>query len=311
MHIKQLIKYIHPGISFQSLVCLLLWGILFGAAFPCPWVLASDTSIAVVISRKIRPYIQVSDGIVNKIANGGRAPEVIFLSSDHDNGGSALIEGLNDRAYEVVVAVGPEAAVLIWGLEDRSMKMYTAVLDPDTLKGIPSDACGIPLRLPVNVQLEQIDKTFDQVARIGLIYDPRHNQWFFEQARASSLKHAFEIVPLKVASKNQIPGILKKKDGQIDVIWMIPDQTVISEKIIQYVIKQGIYHDIGVIGYNSFFSRSGALFSFEFDYEELGDQTAEMIISFLKTGACRKEPAVFKTVVNQKIADKIGIRVEK
>ena len=40
---------------------------------------------------------------------------------------------------------------------------------------------------------------------------------------------------------------------------MIPDQTVISEKIVQYVIKQALYHKKGVIGYNSFFIRSGAV----------------------------------------------------
>lgn len=144
-----------------------------------------------------------------------------------------------------------------------------------------------------------------------MIFDPRYNQWFYEQARLASLKCSFEIIPIRVTSRHQIPRIMRVNDGEISAIWMIPDQTVISEKVIQYVVKQGIYHGIGVIGYNSFFTRSGSLFSFEFDYTALGHQTALKIDNFLNSGECRQEPPVFDTVVNEKIADKIGIRVKK
>jgi putative ABC transport system substrate-binding protein len=64
-----------------------------------------------------------------------------------------------------------------------------------------------------------------------------------------------------------------------------------------------------VIGYNSFFTRSGAFFSFEFDYESLGKQAGEVIASYLETGECRENSPVFDTVINQKITDKIGIQV--
>jgi len=92
---------------------------------------------------------------------------------------------------------------------------------------------------------------------------------------------------------------------------MIPDKTVISEKIIQYIIKQGIYNDKGVIGYNSFFIRSGAFFAFEFDYKELGIQTGEKIESYLKDGTCSAEAPLFNKIINYKIARKIGIRVRE
>ncbi len=92
---------------------------------------------------------------------------------------------------------------------------------------------------------------------------------------------------------------------------MIPDRTIISEKIIHYVIRQGLYNKIGVIGYNSFFTRSGALFSFEFDYEALGQQAGRKIKKYIDIVACRAEPPVFNTIVNEKIALKLGVEVKK
>ncbi len=93
----------------------------------------------------------------------------------------------------------------------------------------------------------------------------------------------------------------------IDCVWMIPDRTVISEKIIQHIIKLGIYHKKGVIGYNSFFIRSGAVFSFDFDYKALGIQTAGKIETYFKTGICKQEPPEFQTVINRKMVDKFRI----
>jgi putative ABC transport system substrate-binding protein len=77
------------------------------------------------------------------------------------------------------------------------------------------------------------------------------------------------------------------------------------------VIKQGIYQGTGVIGYNSFFTLSGAVFSFEFDYTALGNQTALKIKTFLESGQWMADPPVFKTIVNQRIAKKLGISVKQ
>lgn len=293
---------------------LILWVALCFAAIPGNSFSGDEidsVGVAVVISKKIKPYIQIGDGIVDGLSEENHTVDIFILSPEGAVATDTILNRLKSKSYRIVTAIGPEAALLLWELNIQSGKIYTAVLDPDSLLGGFPPECGISLRIPVDIQIKEISQRFENIKKIGLIFDPRFNRWFYEQARLASLDYPFEIIPMRVTSRNQISKLIRTNGKEINAIWMIPDQTVISEKIIQYVIKQGIYHSIGVIGYNSFFTRSGSLFSFEFDYPALGHQTARKISAFLNSGECSQEPPVFKTVVNEKIADKIGIRVKK
>jgi len=288
-------------------ICAVIFGFLYLSAMPGLCLSGPPFKTAIVVSKKIRPYIHVADGIARGVKDTLGRTDVFFISNQE----SRILTKLSNDPYDLVAAIGPEAAVFVWENNLPSKKMYVAVLDPESLSELGPGACGISLRIPVAVQVETIAQNFNAIEKIGLIFDPRHNQWFFEQAFSAASNFGIEIVAMPVNSKNQITGLLKEQRGKIEAIWMIPDPTVISEKIIHYVIKQGIYNNMGVIGYNSFFTRSGAFFSFEFDYESLGLQAGEQIGSYLQTGQCGKDTPVFKTIINRKIADKIGIRVKE
>jgi putative ABC transport system substrate-binding protein len=178
---------------------------------------------------------------------------------------------------------------------------------------LPEDACGISLRIPVPVQVETLADTFPSLRKIGLLFDPNHNQWFFDLAvSAVRIRQTpLEIIPLPVTARNRIAGVLNENLRNIDAVWMIPDPTVISEKLIQYVIKQALYADAGVIGYNAYFTRAGAFFSFEFDYQALGRQAGEAILDVLSGKTCTHMPPLFDTRINLKMVEKLGLKVEE
>jgi putative ABC transport system substrate-binding protein len=147
------------------------------------------------------------------------------------------------------------------------------------------------------------------VKRLGLLYDPRYNSEFFTKVVAEAPSLEVKIVPLKVSSKKDIPGVLKQQWDNIDALWLIPDQTVISESIVQYIIKEALFKKTPVIGYNRFFYESGAAFAFVFDYEELGKQTGRLAAGILTGKACEKEPPVFHGWLNLRVIDKLGISI--
>ena len=111
--------------------------------------------------------------------------------------------------------------------------------------------------------------------------------------------------------RNQITQTLNRNLDRIDAVWMIPDPTVISEKLIQYVIKQSLYANTGVIGFNTYFTRAGALFSFEFDYQELGRQTGGLINDYLTGKDCRSLTPLFSSRINLHVARKLGLKMEQ
>jgi putative ABC transport system substrate-binding protein len=295
---------------YIAFVLIFAAGYLF--VFPDCSLSSENNNIAVVISKKIRPYLNVLDGIVDGVAEDSNKIEVFFLSNSDKNNKKIQNKLLNGQ-YDLCVAVGPDAAEFVWALNEKfeHSKIYTAVLNPDNIIKNSLGACGISLRIPVETQVQEIARSFPDIKRIGLMFDADHNEWFYEKASNAAKIYGMEIIPLYVDSKIQIPKKIKDNWKRVDCIWMIPDKTVISEKIIQYVIKQGIYNDKGVIGYNPFFIRSGAFFAFEFDYKELGIQTGKKIESYLKDGTCSIESPLFNKIINYRIARKIGIQVRE
>ncbi len=303
---------------------------------------AAGTTTAIVVSRKIRPYLQVTEGILDQVSrktadlqssnpktadsqssnpktadSQGSGPrvsdtDVFFLSPGDDLVTAQVTDRLITGAYDLVAAVGPEAAALIWQAGISGKKIYAAVLDPDAVSQIPDAACGISLRIPVAVQLDTIVGAFPSLEKIGLLFDPDHNQWFFKAASAAAAfsNIPVKIVPLQVTERNQIAPVLAANLALVDAVWMIPDQTVISEKLIQYVIKQALYKKTGVIGYNAYFMRTGALFSFEFNYQALGRQAGDIITDSLAGKSCGRVPPVFETRSNPDIAKKLGFNME-
>ncbi|MCG8638778.1 MAG: ABC transporter substrate-binding protein [Desulfobacterales bacterium] len=274
---------------------------------------AGDYQVTVVVSQRIKPYMSVLEGMKQGWSTHKISAEVVFLldSGGRDNLQRAekgrITEQLIKDRPDLYVAVGPEAAQMVWGLPAGLARLYTAVLSPDDLLPDRSVHCGISLRIPVQRQVRELSMAFTNLKRIGLLFDKRNNNAFYEKAVAASRQYGIEIIPLQVESRDRIGRVLNENWQNIDGIWLIPDRTVISEKIIQYIIKQGIYNNKGVIGYNSYFIRSGAAFSFDFDYTALGRQTARKSLAYLETRQCRIEPPEFKTVINHNVADKLGL----
>ena len=278
-----------------------------------PATTAEETAVALVVSQKIRPYVQVTDGILDQVPQNIKGPDVFFLSPGDESITAQIFDRLVNGSYDLVAAVGPEAATLVWETGIPGKKMYAALLDPDTVSNLPDDACGISLRIPVPVQVETIATAFPSLRKIGLLFDPNHNQRFFDAATAAAINRpgALTIIAMPVTERNQIAPVLKNHLEDVDAVWMIPDPTVISEKLIQYVVKQALFADIGVIGYNAYFTRVGAFFSFEFDYLKLGRQAGDVIIDSLAGKNCLGLDPVFDTRINNKIVDRLGLTKEE
>ena len=269
----------------------------------------SEHSVAVVVSDRIKPYLQVLKGLEQGLENHSLGVFYLAPSENKDR----LVAGLVKGEYDLFVAIGPEAGQLIWSLETMAARgrIYSAILDPHTTLGYGNGGCGVSLQIPVSTQLAEISVAMPEVKKLGLLFDKTHNGGFFHKARVSGEDFGLEVIALSVDSKKDIPAILKEKMSTIDCIWMVPDRTVISEKIVQYVIKQALYQKKGVIGYNSFFLKSGAVFAFEFDYAQIGLQTSEMVNAYFKGSACVPLVPLYNRGINRKVARTIGLRVKE
>lgn len=266
------------------------------------------SQIAVVVSRRIKPYVSIIEGMTEEPSKKEKKIEIFFLSDSSPQEDKEMASRLEAHRFDLFAAIGPEAAKLVWSLKTDRPKIFAAVLDPEILLEKGGSQCGVSLRIPVERQVQEISKAFANIKRIGLLFDANINDWFYKAAEAASGQYGISIVPLRVESRAQITEVLAKNWQNLDCVWMIPDQTVISEKIIEHIIKLSVYNSKGVIGFNSFFIRTGAFFAFDFDYRVLGIQTLKKMDAYLESGSCRPEAPEFQTLFNPKMIEKIGLK---
>lgn len=269
---------------------------------------------AIVISKKIRPYMLILNGMKNELEKNSDLTDFhstrdIFFASDFN--AESLGKKLYSKNYKTVTGIGSEALFLINKVDIPGIKkIYTGVLKPGVYVN-EDQYCGISLEIPVKTQLKEIKTRLPGIKKIGLLCDPLNNIDFYESAVKASSEFNIEIIPLFVSSREEISKKLKSSFNKFQLVWMIPDKTIISERIVKYVIKTGIYNKKGVVGYNSFFTRSGSLFSFEFDYELLGNQTALKVIDHYKGVDCYPEDPLFRVEVNSEVASILDIGVSE
>ncbi len=269
-----------------------------------------NPKVAVIVSQKIRPYVEAVEGLTSGLARAEKAKtEIIYLDKNRGRDRADLSERLFKDKFDFFVAIGPGAAGYIWGSPEFEGKprLYSMVLNPEKIFGPAETACGISLNIPVKIQLEMITRCLPSITRIGLIYDPAQNSEFFQKASLWDPFMDVNIMPLEVSSIKDIPIVMEKNWNDLDALWLIPDHTVTgSDSIVQYIIKEALLKKVPVIGYNRFFYESGAALAFVLDYKMQGRQSAEAVLGMLSGDSCREMPPLFETWVNGRVMLKLG-----
>lgn len=268
------------------------------------------TRFGVVVSDKIKPFIEALEGLKTGLGDGADIT-VRYLEDYEGKRRPVLAEELRAAAHDRLVAVGPQSLRFIAGdlPELLPRTVFTMVLHPEEVAGPGATAVrGIPLEIPKDVQLTLVAATLPGLSRIGVPHDPAHNAAYVEAARSEGAARGLSIVPMPVASRKDIPGVLDRFWKDIDALWLIPDRTVVTESLVTYVIREALSHEKAVIGFNRLFYENGAVLTFVMDYAAIGQRTAELARRPLAAGRALETPA-FHAWLNQGVIRALGIRV--
>lgn len=271
----------------------------------------NDITAAVVVSMNIRPYLEAVEGF-REFLSARSISEIKIIQIDKypaPEDRDKLAGELEAGHFSVLVAIGPAAARFLWeDLPSRTgPRIFSMVLNPETIFTEGEKACGIPLNIPVRTQLKVIQGGLPSIRKLGLLYDPAFNSYFFNEARTEGIALGLEVIPLAVSSKGFITDALQRGWESIDALWLIPDRTIGSESIIQFVIREALFRKIPVLGYNRFFYESGAALSFIFDYVELGRQCGQKAVELATGMPCIETEPRFEAWVNRRVLERIGM----
>lgn len=273
---------------------------MVGFSLPAAPCHAADQAIGVLLSREIAPYVEMVEGLEDAL--GSFDVHRYFLGQQGQPFNLSGYGSLNPSRYRALVAVGPEALDYLLSRADAVPLVYGMVLNPeDVAAGIGRKACGVTLNIPIHEQFAAILRHLPDLERLGVLFDPANNQDWFDRAAPLAAELGLELVPLR-ASKGDVRLELEADFSRADAILFIPDKSIISKAVIQYVIRQALSQGLPVIGYNQFFYQSGAALSLVVDYRAVGQQTAAAVLEILQGDECRGQRAPhLSLLVNREI----------
>ncbi len=274
---------------------------------------SGPSSVAIIVSLKIRPYFDALDGLKKApFKQAGFKLTIFFLDDYKGKSREILLKNLETGNFAQFIAIGPEAMRFIWnevsGRED--LKAFTMVLHPENIIERNTDfLCGIPLDIPFQKEIEIISEVAPAIKRIGLLYGQKSNGEFVLKAQKIAADYGITIIPLKAETRSDIPIILNSNWDKIDSLFLIPDRVIISESLVKYIIKESILNKVAAIGYNRFFYESGAAIAFVLNYHDIGENTGRLVLDRLSHGLCKKTVPVFKAWINMRVARTLNMKI--
>jgi len=291
--------------------CLIL---LFSAGA----VSARVVRVALVKSDVRAEYEIASDSLEKALAGDGSNTFRIrrFVYS---NSSAGFWNAVLDYRPELIITVGTKATRSAMN-ETRDIPIvFTMVLDRfdeiDANGGSPSGrrVGGVTLSIPVVKQFEYIREAMPFVRRVGLIYSPNSVR-MYNSARDRAKNMNLQLITREILSERDIQNALREILPDIDVFWMPPDAIIYSDpNILRSILRECYVNSVPIVAVSRHLAVAGAPLALGTDYEDIGRQTADLILGEFADGSfssVRTEPPrkiVF--YINKRVISSLGLSV--
>lgn len=237
--------------------------------------------------------------------------KIPFFIYTFDRDDSKLILKIKKTNPDIIVTLGSIATNLV-GSEIKDIPIvYSMVIEPEVNILHAANITGVSLDIPVNLQLKTLKMVAPELKRIGIIYNPSESAALVQKAVSTAQEMGFTLKTYPAATIDKIPDF---NNLAIDLLWLIPDYTIVGNPTVTArLIRDGLKYNIASMGFSRFYARSGALLAIGCDYEDIGKQSAEMVLKIRKreTNPNAKiiVPRKVKFYINRAAADLLKITI--
>jgi len=247
---------------------------------PALAITASDR-IVIITSGEASPYQDAVNGITQHLNEA--APELtvdVFITSGDQVDLKRAVETATSNDASLIVVLGSKALKACEGLPLDQPILGALVLDERNLAAMPN-ATGIVLRHPPAVQFDLLKRLIPDVRRVGILYNPKLNATTVEAARNAAEAAGLVLDAVAVESPREIPNALNRLSRRVDVLWGIPDAMVMSAATARNILLTSLRNRVPLVGPASAWTKAGALYSIEWNYNDIGLQTGEMALALI------------------------------
>ena len=227
------------------------------------------------------------------------------------------------ESSDVVLAIATPSAQSLANTTQTTPVIFSAVTDPVSAKLIESrehpggNVTGTSDQSSdaISTQINLIKKVLPKAKSIGILYTQSEPNSVVQKDEAKRLleEKGFTVVEKTILDSNNVKAAAESLMTEVDMVF-VPTDNIISSTM-ETVKQVSIKHKVPVFGGSTEMVALGGLYNYGTNYEELGRQTARMLVRILKgekpENIAVELPEKLELHTNQEMADALGIDISK
>ena len=267
------------------------------------------------------------EGFVDELAKQGYAEgkniEIDLQNAQGEQRNLKTISQQLAESSDVVLAIATPSAQSLANTTQTTPVIFSAVTDPVSAKLVESrehpggNVTGTSDQSSdaISTQINLIKKVLPKAKTIGILYTQSEPNSVVQKDEAKRLleEKGFTVVEKTILDSNNVKAAAESLMTEVDMVF-VPTDNIISSTM-ETVKQVSIKHKVPVFGGSTEMIAVGGLYNYGTNYEELGRQTARMLIRVLKgekpENIAVELPEKLELHTNQEMADALGIDISK
>ena len=267
------------------------------------------------------------EGFMDELAKQGYVEgENIEIDLQNAQGEQRNLKTISQQLAEssdVVLAIATPSAQSLANTTQTTPVVFSAVTDPVSAKLVESkehpggNVTGTSDQSSdaISTQINLIKKVLPKAKTIGILYTQSEPNSVVQKDEAKRLleEKGFTVVEKTILDSNNVKAAAESLMTEVDMVF-VPTDNIISSTM-ETVKQVSIKHKVPVFGGSTEMVAVGGLYNYGTNYEELGRQTARMLVRILKgekpDNIAVELPEKLELHTNQEMADALGIDISK
>lgn len=267
------------------------------------------------------------EGFVDELAKQGYVEgkniEIDLQNAQGEQRNLKTISQQLAESSDVVLAIATPSAQSLANTTQTTPVIFSAVTDPVSAKLVESrehpggNVTGTSDQSSdaISTQINLIKKVLPKAKTIGILYTQSEPNSVVQKDEAKRLleEKGFTVVEKTILDSNNVKAAAESLMAEVDMVF-VPTDNIISSTM-ETVKQVSIKHKVPVFGGSTEMVAVGGLYNYGTNYEELGRQTARMLIRVLKgekpENIAVELPEKLELHTNQEMAAALGIDISK
>ena len=267
------------------------------------------------------------EGFVDELAKQGYVEgkniEIHLQNAQGEQRNLKTISQQLSESSDVVLAIATPSAQSLANTTQTTPVIFSAVTDPVSAKLVESrehpggNVTGTSDQSSdaISTQINLIKKVLPKAKTIGILYTQSEPNSVVQKDEAKRLleEKGFTVVEKTILDSNNVKAAAESLMAEVDMVF-VPTDNIISSTM-ETVKQVSIKHKVPVFGGSTEMIALGGLYNYGTNYEELGRQTARMLVRVLRgekpENIAVELPEKLELHTNQEMADALGIDISK